>query len=212
MTVTLDDINHDYKRLAHEYDARWQRFLSSAHGYVLDRWPEENNQTLRVFDAGCGTGHLLQQIHSQNSGHHLRGIDACPDMLARAQKAVPKARFTQDNIEDFEITDQHIAYDIVLSMNVLHHLNNPHAHLDFLISISRPGGHIFICDFALSSLPMRIAEIFWRKFHRAHNKAFTPRALYQIIKGHERIKICDHQILNPTRFWRLQAYKIEILP
>lgn len=214
MTVTLDDINQDYQRFAKDYDKRWRTFLARAHGYILDQWPydqsDKKTANLRIFDAGCGTGHLLQRLSLENKAQYFHGLDGCPNMLQIARKKLPNANLIQGNIETIDLTDQHNKYDVVLSINILHHLNHPEDHLNRIASLCREGGYVFICDFSLSSLPMRIGEVFWQRFHLAHNKSFTPHALCQIIKDHERMIICDHKILKATRFWRLQTYKIQI--
>src|SRR4051794_14968043 len=45
----------------------------------------------RALDAACGTGAVAQQLVAR--GHDVIGIDISGSMLARAQKAVPQARF-----------------------------------------------------------------------------------------------------------------------
>src|SRR5579859_2610832 len=99
----------------------------------------------RVLDIGCGTGTLaiIAKQHVTAAGI-VCGVDASPEMIARAKKKSAKARaqveFSEGVVEALPYPDHH--FDVVLSTMMLHHLG-PKARKLCAIEVQRilrPGG------------------------------------------------------------------------
>jgi ubiquinone/menaquinone biosynthesis C-methylase UbiE len=121
-----------------------------------------------VLDVGCGTGALAIEAkrHVGQTGM-VYGIDASPEMLARAHKKARKA--------GLEVVLKHAAaqalpfpdaqFDAVLSTMMLHHL--PRKAREQCLRESRrvlkPGGRVLVVDFAASA-PKK--KNFLAHFHR----------------------------------------------
>lgn len=97
---------------------------------------------MRILDAGCGTGEVLQRLRD-NAGPHAEvvGVD-----LSAAH-----VRAARDTVDD-SITVIHgdlltaslppASFDLIWSANTINHLRDPIAGLRHLTALLRPGGRI----------------------------------------------------------------------
>ncbi len=196
----LQPVQTNYRRLAHNYDARWAAFNDAAHGWVLDRLDGARN----VIDMGCGTGRLLAQIHNRYPAAALTGLDASPDMLAVAAQTVPAAHLLETDLMTYETARK---FDAVLSINVLHHLPDAAYHIGSLHRLCAANAAVFLCDFAIEGLVLNAAELYWRTLQPAHRRAFSQAALKELLT--DSFTIEDEALLRPDRFWRLQIYRLK---
>lgn len=105
-----------------------------------------------VLDIGCGTGDLTQQVYRRvGSSGLVAGIDAAPEMIARARQKARKRNMTIDfrvePIEALSFADD--TFDVVVSSFVFHHLP-PALKQQGLAEIQRvlkPGGRLLLVDF-----------------------------------------------------------------
>ena len=199
--TTTGSIRQNYDALASGYESRWNKFNEVVRGWVLARFSEIREGM--VLDLGCGTGAMLKIIHEKYPELKLAGVDASSQMLAQARKIVPEAVLTEGDIEE-GVTGR---FDVILSLNVLHHLRDPAAHLLRLKELSKSGGRIYLCDFSIDTIRIGISELWWRFFHQAHRRAFHPQKLRAMISA-AGLAIKDSEILKPDSFWRLQIYEL----
>lgn len=97
---------------------------------ILDVKPGE-----RILDLGCGTGDLAKQIHEQ--GADVIGIDASPDMIAKAKVKYPGLDFRVANGADFHF-DQ--PFDAVFTNAVLHWIHNADGVINSVYNVLNQGG------------------------------------------------------------------------
>lgn len=106
-----------------------------------------------VLDVGCGTGSLAiaakRQVGETGS---VQGIDASPQMIARARHKARKAKldvgFADGVAESLPFPDAR--FDVVLSTVMLHHLRKsarPVAVAE-MKRVLKPGGRLLLVDFA----------------------------------------------------------------
>lgn len=204
--VTNKAVIDEYTDLAPVYDRQWGGFNRAVRNWVMDRFPADMPAGTRVLDAGCGTGHMLAEIAADWPLHKLHGIDLCPAMLAVAAKKCPAAALTADDLahNDTGVNE----YDIVLSLNVLHHMNDAADHLRRMADAVTVGGTLFLCDFAVEGFSMRLSEKHWRRFAPAHARAFDRREMAGLLAELPQMTITDSSILRPDIFWRLQIYQL----
>lgn len=78
----------------------------------------------RVLDIGCGTGTFAILAKQRVTSADVHGMDASPEMIARAQRKAAKAGATVDFreaiVEAMPFPDAH--FDVVLATLMLHHL------------------------------------------------------------------------------------------
>jgi ubiquinone/menaquinone biosynthesis C-methylase UbiE len=110
----------------------------------------------RVLDVGCGTGTLALLAKQAAPGAELVGLDADPEMLARA-RAKPDAagiRFEQGMADELPYEDA--SFDKVLSSLVFHHLPRPvkEGAAREIARVLRPGGEFHLADFGPPGDPL----------------------------------------------------------
>lgn len=123
-----------------------------------------------VLDVGCGTGTLAIAAKQRvGPSGHVYGIDASPEMLARAEKKARRAGvevlFGNGLAESLPYPDGH--FDAVLSTVMLHHLPGK-TRLKCAAEFRRvlkPGGRVLAVDFEGFSDRKRS---FLSHFHRPH--------------------------------------------
>src|SRR6516225_2168170 len=123
-----------------------------------------------VLDVGCGTGSLAiaarRQVGPQG---RVSGVDASPEMIARAEKKARKAgldvAFQNAFAQSLPFPDAQ--FDAVLTTIMLHHLpRKSRAELASEIRrVLKPGGRVLAIDFGATA---RSRKSFLDHFHRRH--------------------------------------------
>ena len=122
----------------------WRRFpeLHAVHARIFDwyfegprpvSWPE-----LRVLDAGCGMGRWLH--FARRAGALVVGMDVSPAIDVAAQR--DPGDFVQADLRHPPLRPA--SFDLVYSLGVLHHLEEPLGGLRALAALVRPGGELRI--------------------------------------------------------------------
>ncbi len=124
----------------------------------------------RVLDIGCGTGTTAiiakELVGAEGS---VCGIDASPEMIARARRKASRARvqidFVQAAAESLPFADGQ--FDAVLSSMMLHHLPAAVRRQCALESrrVLKPGGRVFAVDFTTPPRQKGIIAHFHRHGH-----------------------------------------------
>ncbi len=107
-----------------------------------------------VLDVGCGTGTLAiaarRRVGPRGS---VQGIDASPEMIARATRKANKAgadvTFRTAVVEALPFPDHHL--DVVLSTLMLHHLPRPTREQSAreIRRVLKAGGRVLAVDFGM---------------------------------------------------------------
>lgn len=92
-----------------------------------------------MLEVGCGTGNYLAEIQS-SSGCACFGIDPSEEMLALAKSRSQKIELVKGSAERLGFPDG--MFDLVYSVDVIHHVKN---RLDYFLEaarVLRPGGRL----------------------------------------------------------------------
>ena len=96
-----------------------------------------------ILDLGCGNGYLVN--HLITLGYNAYGTDASEKGIAIAQRTNPDRFFVQDLSSDALPPQlQAIPFDTIISTEVIEHLYNPQAFIDFCKQQLKPGGELII--------------------------------------------------------------------
>ena len=106
-----------------------------------------------MLDVGCGTGTLaIAAKRHVGAAGRVHGIDASPEMLARAETKAKRAgqsvEFRLAPAQALPFPDA--SFDVVTSTVMLHHLPRPSRQQCFgeIRRVLKPGGRLLVVDFA----------------------------------------------------------------
>lgn len=88
-----------------------------------------------ILDVGCGEGFSLNKLHENNVGEKLEGIDYSKEAISIGKKLFPNLSLKQGSIYNLPYKDN--TFDIVLSTEVLEHLENPKKALQEILRVSK---------------------------------------------------------------------------
>jgi len=125
-----------------------------------------------VLDIGCGTGSLaISAKRRVGPSGRVEGIDASPEMIARARKKATKAgvdvAFTNGVVEALPFPDGY--FDAVLSTLMLHHLPRDARRqcARQMRRVLKPGGRVLAVDFGGET---GNRKSLLEHFHRRHGR------------------------------------------
>ena len=104
----------------------------------------------KILEAGTGKGHFALALAKQGYSFVTFDISEEEQRFARLNIAYSDLeKQVGFRIEDGERTSfANASFDVVFSVNVIHHLANPYKVIDELIRILAPGGKLVISDFS----------------------------------------------------------------
>jgi len=103
----------------------------------------------KILEAGTGKGHFALCLARE--GHSFVTFDISPGEQRFARLNL--AYFGLEKLVDFRIENAERtnfdanSFDMIFSVNVLHHLNNPYMVIDELVRILAPKGRLILADF-----------------------------------------------------------------
>ncbi len=166
-----------WEKLADRYNSLWvQKYsLGPTRREVLKIiLPKlQADPSLKLFEAGCGTGQLIREIAGQYPEIDYLGIDAARNMTDIAGKSVkgPNIRFRVCPIENFTGGDK---YDIIICTHAFPYFPDKEDVLRKFAELCRPGAAVIIVNSSTNTLKDLMINFFL--------KATTSRARYLSIK------------------------------
>jgi ubiquinone/menaquinone biosynthesis C-methylase UbiE len=93
----------------------------------------------RVLDVGCGTGNYAAAL-TDATACRISGIEPSARMLERARDAAPWQSLVQGSAEYLPFPDS--SFDVVMSTDVIHHVQDRPSYFREAARVLRPGGTI----------------------------------------------------------------------
>lgn len=125
------------KRWAHpEYANLLQLERATA---VLSGLRTVNLRSPRILDLGCGTGWLTTILGRFGP---TTGVDLSPVAIHRAQGLFPDVTFMAGDLFGLPFPDE--AFDVVVAVQVLDHVENQRRFLDLAVRLLTRGGHLIL--------------------------------------------------------------------
>nr|WP_100227157.1 methyltransferase domain-containing protein [Spirulina subsalsa] len=127
-----------------DYLARSHDFYSLNKYKLVMQWlPKQEN--LKVLNAGCGSGEM-NLLLAQNPSWQVEAIDIDPEAISLSKQlkeytGLHNLEVFHSSIEDFQPT---VCYDIIVSNDVLEHIEDDVNALKILSSWLKPGGYLCI--------------------------------------------------------------------
>jgi len=96
-----------------------------------------------ILDLGCGNGYLVNYLVEQ--GYNAYGTDASEKGIEIAKKSHADRFFVQDlSVDTLPVELQTMSFDTIISTEVIEHLYNPEAFINFCKNQLMPGGELII--------------------------------------------------------------------
>lgn len=130
----------EYQRLSDAEDVLWwYRALHSFVAAELDRHvPGPEREGVRLLDAGCGTGGLLEKLGGRLPHWHVFGLDRSSEATHRA-RAKSGAPVVQGSVNALPFADESL--DVILGMDLLYHVGVDQGRaLEEVRRCLKPGG------------------------------------------------------------------------
>jgi len=183
--------------------------LAPSIDYIYKRLPSVDKIT-RLLDAGCGKGEFLYFAHKK--GYTVYGIDYSEVAVALSKKLMKEKHIKNAEIHRGDVC--HLKYgsdffDVIVSTDVIEHLNNAQAFLDLLNESYRTlkrGGALMA-----HTAPNRIYVNYFVKYYQRYVNFVLLNILYMISGSNRRIGLelrnAYDQIvhINEQTFWTLKA-------
>lgn len=199
-------VQRHYDALASRYEDVWPEYNQAQIDWVAKHWPQGDVGS--VLDLGCGTGLMLARAAHLSPDVALTGVDASTAMLEKAAVHVPDATLIQGDLENRLFTDNLAQADIVLSLSVMHHIENIDAYLSVLDRMTYAGGTVFLSAFAKNGVAMHVREWLFRLWHPYHHRSLSHAELLQLLRERFGKAYVEGDVLRLERFWRVQVFVI----
>jgi len=142
--------------VARRYDKEarmWMQYVAKSFVSLAKKWEITSGKAL---DVGTGTGLLAIELAKGIAGLEIIGLDLSDVVLelardnARESEVTSRVTFECGNAEDMPFEDG--TFDLVISSNTLHLLENPIRMFNEIQRVLQPTGRFFISDFRRSWL------------------------------------------------------------
>ncbi len=156
----------------------------------------QTSQKLNLLDMGCGDGVLLFLIKKYLPAYQFNfyGIDLSEAALQTAQIKIPDAVFYQKGV--YNTGFENDFFDIILSSDVIEHVNFPDKMLEEAKRVAKPEAIIIF------GTPIRYTE---KPVDKMHVKEFFPDEFKQVFEKYfSDVKIiCTHKLYNLLKYQKL---------
>ncbi|MCB0116692.1 MAG: class I SAM-dependent methyltransferase [Caldilineaceae bacterium] len=132
-----------YKQPYFDYDALATAYLENRQthpdvvtafvAFIVERRKED------LLEVGCGTGNYVGTLQGLTRIRST-GVDPSAEMLSRARGRFPEVAFQHGQAESLPFDDAQ--FDLIISVDVIHHVQDRPAYLTEAYRVLRPGGHI----------------------------------------------------------------------
>ncbi len=119
--------------------SEWEEELFHSHNFCLDIIEGYRNNKGKLFDIGCGYGHLLMQAKKRN--WQISGFDVDCRTIERISKTVGSDLLCGDFLK-LSFTEEN--FDVITMLHVIEHLKNPQQYLKIIYSILKKEGIFFL--------------------------------------------------------------------
>ena len=133
-------VSEGYAEWAAGYDVAANPILHLEGPFTAELFSRMERGT--ALDAACGTGRQTEAL--ARLGHRVVGVDATPEMLARARERVPAAEFRSGLLT--ELPGETGSFDLGVCSLALTHLEDPAPAISELARVVREGGRVVISD------------------------------------------------------------------
>lgn len=149
----------------------------------------------RAVDLGCGSGRWTGLLTGRYPD--VLGVDIADREIDMARAAYPGARFDVRDLLDVTGA-QDGPFDLVLSVNTIHHLRDHDRVLPHLRSLLAPGGHLVVVDITdpggWATLDYQVADAFRDAEESYRHRSRDHRVAAKVLELHLHPAWLDHAL------------------
>lgn len=148
----------EYKELTIKEFTKAAKVYDSGHAGIYEMCKDdylpvlaelEKESFTDLLDCGCGTGPMIEIIHSKYPDKHYTGLDITPEMIKKAQaKKLSNVKFIVGDCEKLPFEPE--SFDAIICTNSFHHYPNPQDFFDSVYRVLRKGGRLILRDYTSS--------------------------------------------------------------
>jgi ubiquinone/menaquinone biosynthesis C-methylase UbiE len=176
VTLTRETVI-DYDQIALEYARHRKVHPQVLRGLLVESGIDGQS---RVLEVGCGTGNYIVAVESA-VGCSCWGIDPSPEMLAEASARPGSVTFKVGRAERLPFPAGF--FDLVFSVDVIHHLDDTAAYFGEVRRVLKPGGHV--CT---------VTDSEWIIRHREPLAAYFPETVGADLARYPQVKELRHRM------------------
>lgn len=192
------------RTLAHQADAIWPQERPLFERYQL-------SGSLRILDAGCGTGEISHRLARLYPTAHILGVDLIEDHLGRARARCAglesRVRFERQSL--LALSEPDGAFDLTVCRHVLQTVPDVASAVTELVRVTRPGGWLHLIPEDYGMIHFETGRLdpddFWCAVPRQYGAAIgtefrVGRRAYRVLRslGLEEIAV-DYVVVDPLR-------------
>jgi 2-polyprenyl-3-methyl-5-hydroxy-6-metoxy-1,4-benzoquinol methylase len=156
---------HPIQTQAQYYDNRWSAFrYANLYGlrrcvFVLQSMEQLQLEDPKICDLGCGAGWLTSILSMFGP---TTGVELSPVAVEEARRLHPSAQFVCADATKWECEPG--AFDIVVSQEVIEHIEDKRAYLGVVRRALRPGGFLLMTTpnlDVLNAVPTAVRKAVW---------------------------------------------------
>lgn len=145
---------------------------------ILDRL-DKFRKTNRMIDVGCGIGYFLEA--AKERGWDVYGTEYTDEAVAICRSKGIKMQQGKLNASNYEAA----SFDVLISIEVIEHINNPSEETEHFSRIVRPGGAVYLTTPNFNSISRLLLKEKWNVLsYPEHLCYYTPRTIQNLFSRH----------------------------
>jgi SAM-dependent methyltransferase len=145
---------------------------------ILNRL-EKFRKTNRMLDVGCGIGYFLEA--AKERGWNVYGTEFTDEAVTICRNKGIQMQQGKLNAANYDPG----SFDIIVSIEVIEHINNPSEEVEQFRRLLRPGGAVYLTTPNFNSLSRRILQSKWNVLsYPEHLCYYTPGTINELFKRH----------------------------
>lgn len=176
---TVDELVRHYSGLFDDC-SRGYEWVSPITRKRLDEWldyMEPYRSVNRILDVGCGVGHFLRQ--AVDRGWEAHGTEYTDNAVAICRTKGIHMRQGPLRASDYPPE----SFDIVTSLGVIEHINNPVDELSAMFRVLRPGGLLYLTTPNFNALSRNLLGGSWNVIeYPGHLCYYTPGTIDDVLR------------------------------
>ncbi|TGK15734.1 methyltransferase domain-containing protein [Leptospira fluminis] len=150
-----------------EYDLLW---WDHAHREIYRDFCDKflHSPSGRILDVGCGLGFFIRKIRQERPGWDAVGYEISEEAVRFAKEKNLLTNVYSGVVQESDLPEE--SFDIITLWDVIEHIPNPQSLLEYLHSLLKPGGFIFIetPNFPVQLIKARMKVLLLGRTPKAH--------------------------------------------